>query len=200
MRVAPSATFVRHSPGAATRRNGADNTPAHNHEPEVAPRRRHQLLDERAVLHVPRLVADSLERRLELLLGLASHDVTPPAPVARLEDDRWGERVERPITLDVATGGLRDTGPAEESRGEELVVGGEQRARVVQHRNAARGEDPQSPEPVLDAVERRPHVEPSERGISRCERAGGLNRRHRDELEPPYARPGEREGRRAGYA
>ncbi len=61
---------------------------------------------------------------------------------------------------------MRKPGAKQEPGGQKLVVGGEQRAGPVERADAAGRERAERPEPVLDAVERREHVEPAERGVA----------------------------------
>ena len=60
----------------------------------------------------------------------------------------------------------------------------EEESRAVRDGHAPRREDTESPQAVVDAVERGADVEPSERGVAGPERVERLERRHRDELEP----------------
>jgi len=62
---------------------------------------------------------------------------------------------------------MNDVAAPEEPGRQELVVGREQRRRVVQDMHAACGERPECPEAVVHAVERRKHVQPTECGVTR---------------------------------
>ena len=65
----------------------SDDLPRRDDEPQVVPDRRHELLDQGAVLHEPGPGADLGERLYELETGLAPEDVGAPASEAGLHDD-----------------------------------------------------------------------------------------------------------------
>ena len=66
----------------------------------------------------------------------------------------------------------------------------EQGRGAVQHRHAARLERSERPEPVVDAVERRQHVDPADRAIARAQRlerlGGGQERPVRAVAADPH--------------
>ena len=103
-----------------------------------------------------------LERGGELVVGLAQRDVASPAAVPRLEDERRRDRGKRPAAVDVPRDRMWEARPSEDSSGEQLVVGREERARAVEDRHTAGCENAERPEAVVDAVERRAHVEAPE--------------------------------------
>jgi hypothetical protein len=86
---------------------------------------------------------------------------------------------------------MRKPGVKQEPGGQKLVVGGQQRACPVERADAAGGERAERPEPVLDSVERRQHVEPSQRSVALAELGDRLL--GREETEAHSARRGGRE-------
>lgn len=65
---------------------------------------------------------------------------------------------------------MRKPGVTQEPGGQKLVVGREQGAGPVEHRDSASRERAEGPETVVDAVERAQHVETAERGVAPAER------------------------------
>ena len=61
---------------------------------------------------------------------------------------------------------MRQARGCERARRRELVVGGDERAAFVQHRDAERCEPVERPEAGLDAVERPEDVEATERDVA----------------------------------
>ena len=90
-----------------------------------------------------------------------------PASVTGLHDHRWRGQDVAPVAAREARDRVWQPGTPEQARGQELVVDGQERACVVEDGDAARGEHPEGPEPVVDPVERRTDIEPAERSVAR---------------------------------
>ena len=144
---------------------------------------RHEVLHEGAVLVVPGLVLDPRQLGRELGVVVTERHGAAPAPVPGLDDDGRLQGRSRAGPADDLGPRVREPGPAEEARGQKLVVGGEQEGRPVEHADAAGRENAERPEAVVDAVERRPHVEPTERGVAGAEPLERLDRSHGHELQ-----------------
>ena len=143
----------------------ADCTPFGDDDAEVVAARRHELLDESAVAREPARVPDPRERSLERLVVVAALHLAPPAPEAGLHDDGELRHRHRAAVAHVPCSGMRDPLVSEEPGREQLVVRAEQRGRIVQHDDSARRERPERPQAVVHPVERREHVEPSQRDV-----------------------------------
>ena len=166
-RSAPSATFVRHSPGAATRLIAPITWSRGDDDPQVEPERRHELLHERAVRPVPRLVA-AAGRAGRRATASSSHRSTPspqlPNRGLTTTGGRSGDDGRSPVISRVRGCG----NPARRSsRAVSSLSCAASRAgaplRTVTPAGLERTEHPQ---PVVDAVERRQHVDPADRAVA----------------------------------
>ena len=93
---------------------------------------------------------------------------------------------------------MRDPDRAEQPRGDQLVVRGEQRRRPVEDTHALRLELVDDPEPFLDAVELGRDVEPVESDVSGAQVQQRIARREEMRVAPVPAARGEVEVRVAG--
>ena len=167
---------MRHSPGGAIRLAAPTTRPPATTRRRswpsggisscaTAPVARNQSRHERPVEHGAQLLAITAEA-----------DVLAPAAEARLDDRRKVEVGQRRVPLDQHRPRVRQPGPAQQARGQQLVVGEDDRVRPVQHPDARLVEPLERPEPVLDPVERLAHVEPRERDVPAAERQQRLAR------------------------
>ena len=176
-RSAPSATFVRHSPGAATRLIAPITWSSATTMRRSKPERGHELLDERPVRLVPRLAPAGCASRAASDSSSSQRSTPSPQLPNRgltTTGGRSGEVGRSPVISRVR--GCGKPGAAQQPGGEELVVRREQRRGTVQHRDAARLERSERPEAVVDAVERRQHVDPADRAVARAQRLERLGR------------------------
>jgi len=105
------------------------------------------------------------ERLRERREVVAPIHLPTPAPITGLEHDRV-QRLRHSSSLpDVDRRRMRDIATPKHAGGQQLVVGREQRRGVIQDVDATGGECPERPEPVVHAVERRKHVQTTERSV-----------------------------------
>ena len=123
------------------------------------------------------------QRPLELSGIAAEDDVPAPAAEPGLEHERQRER--RPVSgADGLRLRVREACSLECPGGEQLVVRREQDARRIEDFDSPLLEERERREPVLDPVERLPHVQPGKRHVARPEaRYGGGGVEERD-LQP----------------
>ena len=166
----PRAAFVRHSPLRAIRHAAPTTRPPATTSRRSHPPRLDELLRERSVLAEPRLSLQPDERRVELVRGRAPLDVASPAAEPRLEHDR--ELGRRPRGARAEEGGvrMRQAGEPERARGQQLVVGDDERTGRVPHVHAA-GRRAARARSVPRSMPSRPspHVEPAQRDVPRLE-------------------------------
>ena len=189
IRPAPSATFVRHSPGFAWRETAPTTQPPGDEQAQVVTARRHELLQDAARRVKPDTPPRVLDRVGELPRRVAAHDVASPAPGPRLQHDRGLKLRPREPRRDVHRSGVRDAGGEERVRGRELVVRPRETRAVVQHDHTAPLKRLQRPPAGLDAVERGQHVEPAERHVAGA-KAGDRLPRCQHDSEPSVGRRG----------
>jgi hypothetical protein len=149
--------------GAALDR--ADEVARGDEYAEVAARRLDERLHERTMATEPPSVLEAFEPRAQLALRATEKDVAAPAAEARLDDVRWRKRRDRRLA-DVCRARLRNSGPAKEQGGRELVVGHHQTTRTVDDLYSATLQPRQLPQTGLDPVERRQDIESREREIA----------------------------------
>ena len=158
----PSAMFVRHSPGAATRSTAPTTVAGRDDEPQIEPARSDQLLDERPMTAEPPPVAEVPEARAQLGARLATADVAAPAPEPGLDHVRRLESGRALVAGDVYRARLGDRRSIQEYRGRELVVRRDQHVCPVDDLDAPLANLEQAAEARLNTVERRPDVEPAD--------------------------------------
>ena len=111
-------------------------------------------------------LADVAAKRGQIL---AADDVSTPTPEARLHHNGKPHLREWSTGRQQPGAGMRKPGAKQEPGGQKLVVGGEQRSCPIERADAAGRERAERPEPVLDTVQRREHVEPAEGGVAVAE-------------------------------
>ena len=166
-RVAPSATFVRHSPGAATRATAPTTEP-----PATTTRRSQPSAGRSSCTSAPCL------RNHERCASSPSSSSSSGFDSQRKTS--WPQLPKRGLTTyggasfrgngrgqQMRRSRMRDAGAREQDRGGELVVRGEQRCGGVEHDPAALLEPREHPEAGLDPVERRQNVDPAEHEVDR---------------------------------
>src|SRR4029453_12805621 len=162
--------------GSSDSTDGADHRAPGDDDPEVVATRRNELLNDRAVCaepHSVRVVGEAATQRGKVL---AEHDVFAPASEARLDDDRRRKRDRAVRVGHVGRARVGHAGRFQAARRGELVVGGNEGLRPVQHPDAGSLQTRKLPEAVLDPVERCGDVEPADRYISLRERPKSLGR------------------------
>jgi hypothetical protein len=128
----------------------------------------------------------------------AADDVSTPTPEARLHHDGKPQLRERANGRQQPGVGVRKPGAKQEPGGQKLVVGGEQRSRPIERADTAGRERAECPESVLDAVQRREHVEPAEGCIAVAEPGNRLIGCQEAELHSAWRGSGEGEVRLGG--
>ena len=154
-RRAPRATFVRHSPGAATRRTAPTTRPPATTSRRSKPRGRDELLRDCTGGLVPGPRLEVGERAHDALLVVAPDHVLAPRAEARLEDERRLELRLRQPWRDMHGARVRHACVEQRVRRRELVVRCDERLAAVQDGHPGRVETLERPEPRLDSVERR---------------------------------------------
>ena len=168
-RVAPSATFVRHSPRLRNALDRSDHLAARNDDAHVVTEQRHELLRDRAGRREPRARAQHAERPLVRALVCAEEDVTAPASVPRLDDEGKAQRRPAVAVEKSLRPRMRKSGRGERRRRGELVVGARSAGGGFSTVSPRLFEQLEMREPRLDSVERRTYVEAAECGVARLE-------------------------------
>ena len=122
---------------------------------------------------------------VEVELVVAADDVAAPAAEPGL-DEPPARRTRESASPRLQDGRarMREPGSAEEPGGEKLVVGREQRAGGVENLDSCRLERAERPQAVVDAVERRQHVEAAQRRVAGAEAEEALLGRQDAAVEP----------------
>jgi hypothetical protein len=179
LRRAPSAAFVRHSPGRARAFDRADDAVSGHHDAEVTAGGLDERLHDGAVPAEPAAPPKPFEPGPQLALITTDVDLSPPAAKPRLHHVRSWKPWNRHLA-DMCRSRLADTGPPEEERGRELVVGRQESERAVHHLHPTTLQLREPPKSPLDSVERRQDVQPRDHHIvfRQARRRGALRERH----------------------
>ena len=186
--VPPSATFVRHSPGRATRSIAPTTCPA-----ATTSRRSRPTGGTSSWIKAPCFVnqesgADLRERSRDVEPCLAAEDIRAPASKPRLDDNGRPDLGRLAWRANVHRLRMREAGVDQESGGSKLVVRVQERVRSVDDANAVALELGQDLDAGLHAVERCANVESSDRDVVTTEQESGIRRRQhpcRDTDVPP---------------
>jgi hypothetical protein len=144
--------------GEGTALDGADDAARRDYDAEVPTCGFDERLDERTVATEPLPVPETVEDFPELVFVATEIHVAAPTAKARLHDVRGRKRRYRHVA-DVCRSGLCDARAPEEEGRRQLVVGGEQSDRTVQHLHTVVLKPGELPETWLDPVERRQDVD-----------------------------------------
>jgi hypothetical protein len=124
-----------------------------------------EFLHDRSVRLVPGPLREFFEGGSKRRPVVAAVDVFAASAEARLDNDRRRKRTMRAFWPHVEGSGTADPFPAEQPCCTELVMGCDQRRRVVEDRDPSRLERPQCPQAIVDTVQARPDVQASESDI-----------------------------------
>jgi hypothetical protein len=140
----------------------SDHLAADDEEAKVVAARGHELLQERPLLLEPPPPPETAQHPLELVPRPAEHDVATPASEPGLDYDREIDGWRAAVSVDVRRPRVGDSMSCQTKRRRELVVDGEEGARIVEDADALTPEPTKLPQAGFDPVQGWTDVETGE--------------------------------------